>query len=98
MIKKLLQKGIIAQRENKKKNITYLTFFQLNSSIQRKSYEIQINLYDREFYFDKEEVYILWIPKFLLEENERDREYLKKGRTRDISNTIFTDRGSKIRI
>lgn len=80
----LLQKGITAQKNNQKKEIAYLTFFQLNSSIQRKSYEIQIGLYEKMFYYDKREIYALWYPEFLIEDIEKDREYFQKKARQEV--------------
>ena len=39
---------------------------------QKKSYEIQMNLYNAQFYYDKEDIYALWRPDFLYEYLEED--------------------------
>lgn len=84
LVKQLLQKGIEKQKKGEKKRISFLTFYQLNTSIQRKSYEIQMNLYSAQFYYEKEDIYALWRPDFLYEYVEEDMEYFKKKAGQEI--------------
>lgn len=84
VVKQLLQKGIEKQKKEEKKRISFFTCYQLNTSIQKKSYEIQMNLYDASFYSDKEDIYGLWQPDFLYEYVEEDMEYFKKKAGQEI--------------
>lgn len=84
IVKQLLQEGIEKQKKGEKKCISFFTCYQLNTSIQKKSYEIQMNLYNAQFYYDKEDIYALWRPDFLYEYLEEDMDYFKKKAGQEI--------------
>lgn len=53
---KVFQRGVEEQASGKKGNIEYICIYFLYSSVQSKTYETQINLYDEKGFFDKDPV------------------------------------------
>ena len=68
----------MAQCKGKKKQVKYIIFSVLESSILTKSYDLQIAFLDKRMYLDDNPVYSYWLPTFIFEQIEQDmRDYLK---------------------
>lgn len=68
----VLTLGYQMQQRKEKEAITFLYIFYLKSSLLTGTYEFQINLFDKRFYFDKQECYGFWIPRLFVKYFEED--------------------------
>lgn len=68
----VLTLGYQMQQRKEKEAIAFLYIFYLKSSLLTGTYEFQINLFDKRFYFDKQECYGFWIPRLFVKYFEED--------------------------
>ncbi|WP_310603817.1 hypothetical protein [Anaerosporobacter sp.] len=78
VIENLLQKGIKKQEAGKKGKIAYICIFFLESAVMTGSYQMQIQMYDKNLYFDRNEVSSRWDTSFIMKYYEKDIEELDK--------------------
>lgn len=74
---KIMEKNM---KECKKKNkqVKYIIFSVLESSILTESYDLQIAFFDKRMYLDDCPVYSYWLPSFIFEQIKHDvNDYLK---------------------
>lgn len=71
-IDSVLTLGYQMQQKKEKEAIAFLHIFYLKASLLTGTYELQINLFDKRFYFDKQECYGFWIPKLFIKYFEED--------------------------
>lgn len=75
---KLFKQVFFLQKEGKKEAIRYIHFFFLGSSIITDSNEIQINLFSKESYMDKQDAMAIWHPNFILDYHLNSVEVIDK--------------------
>lgn len=74
----LFRSGIAMQQEGRKGKIAVISIFNLKSSILTENYDIQINLYDENFYLDRKDIFAFWKPTFLMKYYKSDMEFYKE--------------------
>jgi hypothetical protein len=66
------------QKQGLKKKIKYINIFFLQSSVITKSYDMQISLFDENFYFDNAEISEYWRPLFIMKYFDEDIGYFSE--------------------
>lgn len=80
----LFLRCIAMQKEGKKEKIAVISIFYLRYSILTESYDIQLNLYDENFYLDNNNIYSLWKSPFFMKYYVDDIEFLKREAKHNI--------------
>lgn len=69
----------VAMQERKEKGkIAFIHIFYLKSPVITESYEMQINLFDKNSYMDQTDCYRLFVPEFFIQYYKEDMEYFYK--------------------
>ena len=77
-LQEVFQKAQQMQKADKKGKICTMGISYLQNSVLTGSYELRIDLYDKEFYLDSAECCTYWKPEFVTGYLLQDVEYLKK--------------------
>lgn len=76
-LKEVFEKAQQLQEEAAKGKICTMAFSSLQSSVLTESYELRIDLYDKELYLDSAECCTYWRPEFITKYLLKDTEYFK---------------------
>ena len=76
-LQEVFQKAQQMQKADRKGNICTMGISYLQSSVLTGSYELRIDLYDKEFYLDSAECCTYWKPEFITGYLSKDVEYFK---------------------
>lgn len=80
----LFQKCIGLQKEGGKGRIKFIDIFYLHSSLLTETYELQLELFDRNFYKDSQPCFVNWKPDFFIRHFEEDLAAFEKKAKNEI--------------
>jgi len=78
------------QKKKEKGKIAVISIFILKTAVLTGTYELQINLYDENFYLDRNEIYALWVPSFVVKYYEEDVSYFSKKAKQNVYQFGYT--------
>ncbi|SFR67929.1 hypothetical protein [Anaeromicropila populeti] len=81
---KVFRWGIDLQKKDEKGKIDKIAVFFLRSSIRTKSYDVYIQIYDSNFYMDKQEVCGVWKPKFIMQYYDEDILFFERNISSEV--------------
>ncbi|RDY32217.1 hypothetical protein [Lachnotalea glycerini] len=84
VLQRMLETCNRLQEKNKKNRIAILHICYLYTSCLTQKLELQINMYDKDFYLDKTEVSGLWRPEFIYRYYEQDMELIEKKARQEV--------------
>lgn len=87
----LFRQCLNMQKEGKKGKIKYLNIFYLHSSLITETYELQIELFDHNFYKDRQSCYRNWTPEFLIKYLKEDLLRFQKKAENEIIQFDYSD-------
>ena len=76
-LQEVFQKAQQMQKVDRKGKICTMGVSYLQSSVLTGSYDLRIDLYDKEFYLDSAECCTYWKPAFITEYIQKDIKYFK---------------------
>ena len=76
-LQEVFQKAQQMQKVDRKGKICTMGVSYLQSSVLTGSYDLRIDLYDKEFYLDSAECCTYWKPAFITEYIQKDIKYIK---------------------
>lgn len=79
VLKELVMKADVMQKEGAKGEKKYLVISHLYSSFLAETYEYRMDILDKEMYMDMQEVCSYWTPYFLIPHIKKDYEYFEKN-------------------
>lgn len=91
IFEQLFRQCLNMQREGKKGKIKYLNIFYLHSSLNTETYELQIELFDHNFYKDRQSCYRNWTPEFLIKYLKEDLLRFQKKAEKEIIQFDYSD-------
>ena len=77
-LQELLERVEIAQQEDKKSTLRYITISYLQSSLYTGSYKLRMDAYDERLYSDISETYVYWSPHFIMKYLEKDMAHFRQ--------------------
>lgn len=89
---RLFQKAYEINADDVESRWKYLHFFILRSAMLTGEYEIQIQLFPREEYLCKTELWEIWYPEFIMKHFRDDMEVFEEKARKEIIQYCYQDR------
>lgn len=87
----LFKKCMEFQRAGRKEAAAYVHIFYLNTALLTENFELQLNIFSKDSYFDKTECMELCNVNFLMKYFKDDMEYFEKKAYREVVDFDYAD-------